>query len=140
MTAEPHWPAFVALVAIAGLFAALPANMLAAPSRWLLAVTVVALLVPTTIAEQRGNHYLNQVFGYILNGVVTAALIVSLAMLLIRVIALEVRPEQLLRLQRLFGWLTSLCSHRGIGVWMQAAHTKDLLRRVTLTAHSCFLK
>ena len=95
--AEPHWPAFVALVAIGGLFAALPSNMLAAPSRWLLAVTVVALLVPTAIARRRGNHYLSQVFGYILNGVVTLSLIVSIALLLIRVTAHEVTARQLLR-------------------------------------------
>ena len=95
--AEPHWPAFVALVSTGGLFAALPSNMVAAPSRWLFAVTVVLLLLPTRIAQRRGKHYLSQAFGYILNAVVTAALIASLAMLLIRVTAHEVTPQQLLR-------------------------------------------
>jgi hypothetical protein len=70
--------------------------MVAAPSRWLFAVTVVALIVPTTIAQRRGSYYLSQAFGYILNAVVTAALIASLAMLLIRVTAHEVTPTQLL--------------------------------------------
>jgi hypothetical protein len=95
--AEPHWPAFVAMLAIAGLYAALPPNLLAGLPRWLLAAVVIGLLVPIMIAQHRHNHSLSQFLGYILNGVVTAFMILSLAMLLTQAMHHEVTPQQLLR-------------------------------------------
>lgn len=85
------------MLAIAGLFAALPSNLLAGAPRWLLAATVVGLLVPIMIAQRSRNHSLSHLLGYILNGVVTAALIVSLAMLITEVTQHKVTPQQLLR-------------------------------------------
>lgn len=95
--AEPHWPAFVAMLAIAGLYAALPSNLLAGAPRWFIAAIVVGLLVPITIAQQRRNHSLSQFLGYILNGVVTAAMILSLALLITEAMRHRVTPQQLLR-------------------------------------------
>lgn len=94
--AEPHWPSFVAMLAIAGLYTALPPNLLAGAPRWLLAAAVVGLIVPITISQRRHNHSLSQRLGYILNGVVTAAMIVSLAMLIREVTQHKVTPQQLL--------------------------------------------
>ena len=85
------------MLAIGGLYAALPFNLLVGGSRWLLAALVGSLLVPTAITHRRGHHALNELFGYILNGVVTLALIVSLALLLRAVTQHEVTPPQLLR-------------------------------------------
>lgn len=49
--------------------------------RWLLGAIVGLLLIPTLISRRVGRHDLNQIFGYVSNGVQTTALIVSLALL-----------------------------------------------------------
>ena len=94
---EPIWPPLVAMLAIGGLYAALPASLLAGAPRWLLVAIVVCLLVPMLILHYIGNHALHQTLGYVLNSVVTAALIFSLALLLWEVTQHEVTPPQLLR-------------------------------------------
>jgi hypothetical protein len=93
---EPRWPSGVAVVAIGSLFAALPSSLVAGP-RWLLLVTVLVLLAPTIISHRIGNHSLNQILGYIVNGVVTLAMIASLALLIRTVTAHTITPAQLLR-------------------------------------------
>jgi hypothetical protein len=94
---EPIWPPLVAMLAIGGLYAALPSSLMAGAPRWLLVAIVVALLVPMVILHYIGNHSLHQTLGYILNSIVTAALIISLALLLWEVTQHEVSPPQLLR-------------------------------------------
>ena len=94
---EPIWPPVVAMLAIGGLYAALPASLLAGAPRWLLAAVVVSLIVPMVILHYIGNHALHQTLGYVLNSIVTAALIFSLALLLWEVTQHEVTPPQLLR-------------------------------------------
>jgi len=94
---EPIWPPLVAMLAIGGLYAALPSSLLAGAPRWLLVAIVVALLVPMVILHYIGNHALHQTLGYILNSIVTAALILALALLLWEVTQHEVAPPQLLR-------------------------------------------
>jgi hypothetical protein len=93
---EPRWPSGVAVIAISGLVAALPASLVAGP-RWLLLATVLVLLVPTIISHRIGHHSLNQILGYIVNGVVTVAMIASLALLITAVTAHTITPPQLLR-------------------------------------------
>ena len=95
--AEPHWPAFVAMLAIAGLYAALPSDLLAGVPRSLLAAVVVGLLGLIMIAQHRHNHLLSQTLGYILNGVVTAAMILAVAMLIRQAMHPETKPQELLR-------------------------------------------
>ena len=94
---EPIWPPLVAMLAIGGLYAALPASLLAGAPRWLLVAIVVSLLVPMVILHYVGNHALHQTLGYVLNTIVTAALIFSLVLLLWEVTQHEVTPPQLLR-------------------------------------------
>jgi hypothetical protein len=91
---EPRWPVAVALLTVSGLYAALPAPLVVIP-HWYLLIIVLALLVPTRLAHYRGHHDLNQRLGYVVNGVVTAAMVGSLA-LLIR--ALPTRDETPVRL------------------------------------------
>jgi hypothetical protein len=94
---EPIWPPIVAMLAIGGLYAALPTSLLAGAPRWLLVAIVVALIVPMVIFHYAGNHALHQTLGYVLNSIVTAALIFSLSLLLFEVTQHEVSPPQLLR-------------------------------------------
>jgi hypothetical protein len=93
---EPHWPAVVAMLAIAGLYAALPPTLLAGAPGWLLVAAVGLLLIAITIARHRRNVLLSQFLGYILNGLVTLGLIVSLAMLVVEATRHNVTPQQLL--------------------------------------------
>jgi hypothetical protein len=94
---EPRWPSGLAMLAVGGLYAALPPSLLAGAPPWLPVAIVVGLLVPIVLSHHRGNHALNQALGYVLNGVVTAALILSLALLLTEVTEHKVTPPQLLR-------------------------------------------
>lgn len=94
---EPRWPAIITMVAIAGLWAVLPSALLAGAPRWLLAIAVTALLIPLEISHHKGNHSLNQSLGYVLNGIVTVTLMVSLGLLVIEVTHHEVAPNELLR-------------------------------------------
>jgi hypothetical protein len=82
MIVAPHWPAVLAMLAVGGLYALLPSFLVVVGPRWLLLSVVAVLLVPTMIAHRAGHHALNQVLGYILNGVVTVALIGSLVLLI----------------------------------------------------------
>jgi hypothetical protein len=79
------------------LYAALPSSLVVGGPRWLLLVVVSVLLVPTVISSLRGNHFLNQVLGYILNVVITFAMIWSLALLIMAVTQHKITPQQLLR-------------------------------------------
>ena len=94
---EPLWPPFVAMLAVGGLYAGLPPSLLGGAPRWLLAAIVAALLIPILISHRRGNHSLNQSLGYVLNSVVTAAMIFSLALLIAEVTEHSVSPQRLLR-------------------------------------------
>jgi hypothetical protein len=95
--AEPVWPPFVAMLSVGGLYAALPPSLLAGAPRWLLGVVVGGLLVPILISGYRGNHLVSQLLGYVLNAIVTLALILSLGLLITRVTEHRVTPQQLLR-------------------------------------------
>jgi len=59
---ESRWPAVVAVLAVGGIYLALPASLAVGP-RWLQLVIVLILVVPTVITHRRGNHALNQILG-----------------------------------------------------------------------------
>ena len=79
--AEPRWPALLALLGVCGLRMALPDALSIGP-RWLLFFVVGLLAVPTVWARLGERHGVNQVFGYVLNGVITADTLWSLGLLL----------------------------------------------------------
>src|ERR1043165_6886457 len=88
---EPRWPNRLAMLAVAGLYSALPPNLLSGP-RWLIPTVVMSLLVPISVSHRRGHHQLNELLGYVLNCVITAAMILSLALLIRLVTVHEVTP------------------------------------------------
>ena len=92
---EPRWPVVVALLTVSGLYAALPVSLAVIP-QWYLLIIVLALLVPTRLAHYRGHHNLNQRLGYVVNGVVTAAMVGSLALLIRALPTRAETPVQLL--------------------------------------------
>ena len=93
---EPLWPPFIAMVAIGGLYSTLPSSLVAGAPRWLLASIVAALLALILVFHYRGDHFIHQLLGYILNGVVTMALIISLGLLLTEVAKHQIAPQRLL--------------------------------------------
>ena len=94
---EPRWPSGIAVIAVAGLYAALPTSLVLIRPRWLVLAIVVALLIPIIISHRAGQHFLNEVLGYALNGVVTVTMIMSLAALLSAVTDHTIAPKELLR-------------------------------------------
>jgi hypothetical protein len=104
---EPRWPNRVAMLAVAGLYAALPSSLFFGGTRWLVAAIVPILLVPISIAHKRGNHAVNELLGYILNIIVTVAMIASLALLIVAITQHEITPQQLLRSAALL-WIANV--------------------------------
>ncbi len=105
--AEPRWPALVALLGAGALYAALPSSLLVGGPRWLPLALVLLLLIPAEVTHKRGNHALNQVIGYILNSVITLAMIGSLALLIDALPEHRVSPRELLRSAAAL-WITNI--------------------------------
>src|SRR5260370_19639703 len=78
---EPRWPAAIAVMAVGGLYLALPPYLIIGP-RWLFPAVVIALIVPTVITHRAGKHSLNRVLGFTVTGLVTAGMIASVALLI----------------------------------------------------------
>lgn len=104
---EPRWPALVALVGAGGLYALLPHSLIVGGPRWLLFLSIVLLLIPAEIAHRSGNHSLHQSIGYLLNGLLTLAMIGSLALLIWSLPEHRVPPHELLRSAAAL-WITNI--------------------------------
>src|SRR5499427_5020895 len=92
---EPRWPALIAILAVGGLYLALPATLTIGP-RWLFPGIVIALLIPTVISHRTGKHNLNKLFGFTVTAVVTAAMIASLVLLIRALPSHKETPTELL--------------------------------------------
>jgi hypothetical protein len=102
----PHWPAIIAILADACLYLALPPALSVGP-RWLLLAVVVFLLIPIVIAHWRGNMAITRVLTLVANGVITAAMIASLAFLVEGLPKHREASEALLR-SAVGLWLTNI--------------------------------
>jgi uncharacterized membrane protein len=78
---EPRWPGFIAVIAVGGLYTALPDALTMGP-RWLFPSAVLALLVPTIVSHHAGKHRVNAIFGFAVDAVLTIGLIVSVILLI----------------------------------------------------------
>jgi hypothetical protein len=95
-TREPLWPPFLAMLAVGGLYAALPPSLSGGAPRWLLVVIVLVLFVPILVLHRRGNHSVSHGLGYVLNVIVTVAMIFSLGFLLLEVTQHSITPQRLM--------------------------------------------
>ena len=93
---EARWPALLASLATGLLFYSIPEYLTIGPG-WLLLAIVGALLVPTTLSQHTGRFDLNQIFAYTTLGVITLAVVSSLALLILRLPGHKDPPVQLLR-------------------------------------------
>jgi hypothetical protein len=92
---ESRWQAILALMAVGGIYTALPPTLSVGPG-WLLPIVILLLLVPSAISHGRGHHALNHLFGIITNSVITAALISSLGLLIAGLPGQKEKPGALL--------------------------------------------
>jgi len=93
---EPRWPAVIAVLAVGGIYLALPASLAVGP-RWLQPAVVLVLIVPTVITHRRGQHTLNQIFGHALACAITFFMVWSLVLLVLAVPAHRESPVTMLR-------------------------------------------
>jgi Protein of unknown function (DUF1345) len=92
---EPRWPALIAVIAVGGLYLALPAYLIVGP-RWMFPAVIVTLLFPTVITHRAGKHHWNRVLGFTVTGLVTLGMIVSVALLIAALPAHKESPTELL--------------------------------------------
>jgi hypothetical protein len=109
---EPRWPAVIAILAVGGLYTALPDSLTFGPN-WLFPSLVLALLVPSVVSYHVGKHWLNAIFGFAVDGVLTVALIISVILLVGALPAAREAPQQLL-LSAASLWITNILV---FGLW-----------------------
>ena len=93
---EPRWPAILAVLATAALHFILPEPFRFGPG-WLLLVVVSLFLVPAVLAHRAGRHTLNRALSHVVLGSLTASMVWSLALLILRLPAHRDTPQTLLR-------------------------------------------
>jgi hypothetical protein len=103
----PRWIVAIAILAVAGLYAALPASLSVGP-RWLFPAIVATLLVPSLLAHWRGSETWNNLLGYVLAGFLTLFLVWSLILLIIALPAHTEAPVTMLRSAVALWWTNVL--------------------------------
>jgi hypothetical protein len=93
---EPRWPAFVAMLAAAGVYLALPEPLSVGPS-WLLLVIIILLLIPIIVSYRYGRHNVTRILTFTANGIITVAMIASLVLLVRGMPQHRAAPTALLR-------------------------------------------
>lgn len=92
---EPRWLAGIVVLAVAGIYLALPEHLIIGP-RWGFSVIVVGLLIPTAGAHYLGYYRLNQILGFAESGVLTFGMIVSVILLISGLPTHRQEPAELL--------------------------------------------
>jgi uncharacterized membrane protein len=93
---EARWPAVAAAFATGVLYYALPESLTVGPG-WLLLGIVTILTIPVSLSHRAGRVDLNEIFAYVVLGVITLAVLSSLILLVLRLPAHKETPVQLLR-------------------------------------------
>lgn len=103
---EPRWPAFVAMLAAASLYLALPEPLSLGPS-WSLLAIIVVLLIPIIGTYRLGHYNVTRALTFIANGMITVALIASLIFLIHGLPEHRESPKMLLRAAGAL-WITNI--------------------------------
>lgn len=78
---EPRWPAFIAILAVGGLYTALPPSLIVGP-RWAYFIIVLLMLIPTYVTHRMKYHSVDRILGFAVSGLITAGMIASVVMLI----------------------------------------------------------
>jgi hypothetical protein len=105
-TREPRWPAFVAMLAAAGVFWALPEPLSLGPG-WLLLAVILVLMIPIVITNRRGYFKITRVLTFAALALITVAMIASLIFLVQGIPSHREMPRALLR-SALALWITNI--------------------------------
>jgi len=92
---EPRWQALLALLAVGGIYLALPKSLILGPA-WLLPAIIGVSLAPSIVAHRTGRHSLNHALGIFNGTLITLALIGSVFLLVTALPAHKEQPLQLL--------------------------------------------
>jgi len=103
---EPRWQAVVAILAVTGIYMALPKELVIGPT-WLLHLLVVVLLIPTVFAHRMGHHSLNHILGIVIDAILTFSLVASVVLLITILPGKKQPPLELLRSGGAL-WLTNM--------------------------------
>lgn len=79
---EPRWPVLIAILAVGGLYLALPEHLTMGPN-WALLGILTLLLVPTVASHYAGKAEMNRRLGFVVGGVLTIALVWSVGALIL---------------------------------------------------------
>jgi hypothetical protein len=96
----------LALLAVTGIYTALPEELILGPN-WLLPAVVVVLLIPTVFAHHTGRHSLNHALGIVISAIITSGLVASVVLLVLTVPGGKEPPLALLRSGGAL-WLTNV--------------------------------
>jgi hypothetical protein len=103
---EPRWQVIFALLAVGGIYTALPKELIVGPT-WLLPLLILVLLGPTVVAHRMGRHSLNHALGIVIISIITVALIGSVVLLVLALPAHKETPTALLRSGAVL-WVTNV--------------------------------
>lgn len=103
---EPRWQAVLAILAVGGIYAALPQTLIVGPI-WLLPGIIVILVVPTVFAHRTGRRSLNRALGLLISSVITVALVASVVLLVVTLPSKAESPAALLQSGALL-WVTNV--------------------------------
>jgi hypothetical protein len=103
---EPRWPAFVAMLAAAGVYLALPEPLSLGPS-WMVLAIIVLLLVPILITDLYGLYKVTRILIILANAIITIAMIASLILLVKGIPEHLETPKALLRSASAL-WITNV--------------------------------
>lgn len=133
---EPRWPAFIAMLAAAGVYFALPEPLSLGPS-WLLLASIVLLMIPIVISDRRGDHKVTRALTFTANGIITIAMIASLIHLVQGIPNHLETPKALLRSASAL-WVTNILIF-ALWYWKLDAGGPLHRERPGGMAHSAFL-
>src|SRR5205823_9746863 len=78
---EPRWLAWIVVLALGGIYTALPSHLIVGP-RWAYLVVVVLLLTPTVFTYFKEYRQLNRILGFAVVALVTVGEIASVGLLI----------------------------------------------------------
>jgi uncharacterized membrane protein len=92
---EPRWPAFIAILAVGGLYTALPSSLILGP-RWAFFVIVIMLLIPTYATHLMKYHSIDRVLGFAISGLITVGMVAAVVSLIVALPRHTETPQELL--------------------------------------------
>src|ERR1035438_3264958 len=111
---EPRWPAIMAVLSVGGLYWALPEALSPGPG-WLALALVAPLSMVGTVLHRQRKLRLNQIVGYTVLGLITAAMIGALVLLIAARSRLGVVQDDALKVRVAFeGFDRGPCHERNL--------------------------